>query len=104
MDKWKQCVQIYEKFIGYESYYSVNIGYEAAQQIDAKYQTCIRYKQSNCSADIGVNVEQDIITNDEEFQNVIMDMFDCAIVDVVKNLNDSVKRFVRTDTFKLLNG
>eukprot|EP01084_Bolivina_argentea_P143653 252220_1 len=110
-DKWTQCIEIFQKFIGYESYHSVNIGYVSVEEIYSRYKACCQYKKNKINSlnnnikteNINAEITDNIIANDAQFDQVMMGMFDCAIRDIMQNLNDSKDRFVLSDTFKMLN-
>ena len=141
MDKWEQCKEIYLKFIQDSSYYAINIGYDATNEINAKYEQLWQYKRNsnsktakdlttamtkandttitafdgdnnNGNVEIempneisvpDISIDDDVIVNDEQFNSVMMELFDVAMKDILKNLSNSLNRFITTDTFKMLN-
>eukprot|EP01084_Bolivina_argentea_P030044 55711_1 len=110
-EKWKQCCQIYRKYLDENSYDSVNISYTTRSHILAMYYDLTQYKKGKM---ISMNELKDIneennqnnntqiaIKNDSEFNKKLITVFDLSLCDVVQNLRDSLSRFVRTEEFKL---
>ena len=152
-DKWKQCNDIYHKFIGDDAFCSINVGYMSAGKIHYNFDRLAKFvmesktkvgltsvgSQSNVTPDpgnitititpstkskdlenddhaghaeltldyqtpvaVGGN-DGDKILNEEQFEKELLDVFDVAIKDVIHNLNDSLRRFINTDYFKLIH-
>eukprot|EP01083_Nonionella_stella_P304370 1057335_1 len=114
-DKWNQCGAVFVKFVGVDGSGAINIGYKARNEIYYKYTLLKRYKDgsesktSDARTNGSVIADEDImameivgeqITNEEQFNELLLSVFDSALKDILNNLVDSLHRFVQTEQFK----